>query len=51
MKEFKLKCETHEIAANLTAFLNKIPQVKAEDLGGEVKITFQTEKKPKPLRG
>ena len=51
MKEMIIECKTHEIAANLTAFLNSIPYVKAEDLGGKVKITVEQKKKPKPIRG
>jgi len=41
MKQFTVECKTHEIATNLTAFLNVIPNVKAEDLGGFVKITVE----------
>jgi len=45
MKEFTIECKTHEIATNLTAFLNSIPNVKAEDLGGIIKITVEEKEK------
>jgi len=41
MKQFKVECKTHEIATNLTAFLNLIPNVKAEESVGIVYITFE----------
>jgi len=47
MKQFTLECKTHEIATNLTAFLNSIPKVKAKDLGGKVKIIVEEEEKRK----
>jgi len=47
MKKFIIECKTHEIATNLTAFLNSIPNVKAQDLGGFVKITVKEQKKRK----
>jgi len=50
MKQFRFKCETHEIATNLTAFLNSIPNIKAKDLGGFVKITKEQKKRKRRRR-
>jgi len=47
MKKFTLECKTHEIATNLTSFLNSIPNIKAKDLGGQVRIIFKEKKKEK----
>jgi len=49
MKEFTLECKTHEIATNLTAFLNSVPNIEAKDLGGQVRIIFKEKKEESTL--
>jgi len=50
LKEITVECKTHEIAVNLTAFLNSHSKLKAEDLGGKVKITLPLGRGEKPKK-